>query len=115
PIQTIVATSVNFIGNGVTMSGTWYLGGGSSAINIRNNGVGTVVTLSGAMSGTSGKVTFSGANGGTIVLSGANSYTGPTAVGVSGDTNVRLTLGAANTIASSSSVIMNGGTLDPDG
>jgi hypothetical protein len=115
PIQTIGATGVNFIGNGVTMSGTWYLGGGSSAINIRNNGVGTTVTLAGAMSGTSGTVTYSGANGGKIILSGANTYTGPTAVGVSGDTNVRLVLGAANTIASSSKVIMAGGTLDPDG
>jgi len=115
PVQTIGATGVDFIGNGVTYSGNWYLGGGASAINIRNNGVGTTVTLSGALSATSGTVTYSGANGGTIVLSGANTYTGPTAVGVSGDTNFRLTLGAANTIASSSRVIMAGGTLDPDG
>jgi len=115
PVQTIGATGVNFIGNGVTMSGTWYLGGGSSAINVRNNGVGTTVILSGAMSGTSGAVTYSGANGGTIVLKGANTYTGPTVVGVTGDTSIRLTLGAANTIASSSGVTMAGGTLDPDG
>jgi len=115
PVQTIGTTGVDFIGNGVTSSGTWYLGGGASAINIRNNGVGTTVTLSGAMSATTGTVTYSGANGGTIVLKGANTYTGPTVVGVTGDTSIRLTLGAANTIASSSGVTMAGGTLDPDG
>jgi fibronectin-binding autotransporter adhesin len=45
-----------------------------------------------------------------LVLSGANTYSGSTTISAG-----RLTLGAANTIASSSSVIMAGGTLDPDG
>jgi autotransporter-associated beta strand protein len=47
---------------------------------------------------------------GNLVLSGANTYTGSTTISAG-----RLQLGAANTIASSSSVIMAGGTLDPDG
>jgi hypothetical protein len=105
-------TGVNFIGNGTKMTGTWTMG--SYNVNLRNNGVGTTVTLSGAMSGT-GTVNFSGANGGTIIVSGANTYTGPTTIGVTSDTAITLQLGAANTIASSSSVVMSGGTLSPGG
>jgi len=116
PVQTIGNSGINFIGNSVTMSGSWYLGGGSSAINIRNNGASnSVVNISGAMSATTGAVTFSGANGGTIRLSGANTYSGQTVVGVAGDTNFRLTLGASNTLASSSRIVMAGGRLDPGG
>lgn len=115
-VQTIGTTGVNFIGNSVTMSGNWYLGGGSSAINIRNNGVsGTKVTLSGVLSATSGNVTFSGANGGKILLSGHNTYTGKTVVGVSGDTIMTLQFGIANAIADSTGVILAGGTLDMGG
>jgi PEP-CTERM motif len=114
-VQTIGTTGVNFIGSSATMSGNWFLGGGSSAINIRNNGVSTIETLSGVLSGTSGTVTFSGANGGTILLSGVNTYTGATAIGVSGDTAMTLKLGIANAIAASKGVILAGGTLDPGG
>jgi fibronectin-binding autotransporter adhesin len=115
PVQTIGNTGVNFIGNGVTYTGNWYLGGGASAINIRNNGVGTTVTLSGVMSATSGAVTFSGANAGTIVLGGQNTYTGSTTVGVSGDTSITLAMGVNNAIANSSSLILAGGTFAANG
>jgi len=115
PVQTIGTTGVNFIGNGVTYSGNWYLGGGASAINIRNNGVGTTVTLSGVMSATTGAVTFSGANAGTIVLGGQNTYTGSTTVGVSGDTSITLAMGVNNAIANSSSLILAGGTFAANG
>ena len=97
----------------VVCSGTWSVG--ASGFLVRNNGASTSpLTLSGKISG-SGGVTFSGANTGTIIVSGANAYTGATTVGSTGDTAITLKLGAANTIASSSSVIMAGGTLDPDG
>lgn len=105
-------TGVNFIGNSATMSGTWAMG--AFNVNIRNNGVGTIQTLSGVMTGT-GAVNFSGANGGKIKLTGANNITGPISIGSSGDTAVTLVLGAANTIASSSGVTLAGGTLDLGG
>jgi hypothetical protein len=112
PVQVAGTTGVNFIGNSATMSGTWTLG--ANTVNIRNNGTATTETLSGAMTG-SGTVTFSGANGGIIKLTGANSLTGPIVVGSSGDTAVRLLLGAPNTIAGASGVTLAGGTLDLGG
>ncbi len=113
-VQTIGTTGVNFIGNSVTMSGNWFLGGGTSAINIRNNGAATtVVTLSGVLSGTSGSVTFSGANGGKIVLGAQNTYTGNTVVGSSGDTAITLQAGVANAIAGN--LVMSGGTFSAGG
>jgi autotransporter-associated beta strand protein len=81
---------------------------------LRNNGNSTSpLTLSGVISGTA-NVALSANNSGTIIFSGANTYTGTTTVGV-GTTPVTLKLGAANTIASSSSVILAGGVLNPDG
>ncbi len=113
-VQTIGATGVNFIGNSVTMSGNWFLGGGSSAINLRNNGVaGTTVTLSGVLSGTSGNVTFSGANGGAFVLGGQNTYTGNTVIGSAGDTSITVQAGVANVIAGN--LIMAGGKFSAGG
>jgi autotransporter-associated beta strand protein len=48
---------------------------------------------------------------GTLVLSSnSNTYNGTTTVSAGA-----LQLGAANTIASTSSLVLNGGTLDPDG
>ena len=113
PVQTIGNTGVNFIGNGVTMSGNWYLGGGSAAINIRNNGTGTHVYLTGVLSGTSGAVSFSGANGGYIHLVNANTYTGTTTIGLTGDTSITLSLDAAGALGDSSKIILAGGTLMP--
>ena len=97
----------------VISTGTWSLG--ANNILIRNNGNSTSpLTLSGQISGTA-SLNFSGANGGKIILSGANTYSGSTTVGITGDTAITLTLGAANTIASSSSLIMAGGITDPNG
>jgi autotransporter-associated beta strand protein len=97
----------------VVSTGTWSLG--ANNILIRNNGNSTSpLTLSGQISGTA-SLNFSGANGGKIILSGANTYSGSTTVGITGDTAITLTLGAANTIASSSSLIMAGGITDPNG
>ncbi len=110
-VQLFGTTGVNFIGNSSTMSGNWNLGGGANVANIRNNGVGTTLTISGIMSNTTGTVTFSGANNGIIKLTGANTYAGPTAVGVSGATAVTLLLGAANTLTNSSKITLAGGTL----
>jgi hypothetical protein len=116
PVQIIgTGTGVDFIGNSSTFSGNWYLGGGSTAVNIRNNGVGTTLTLSGVLSSTTGAVTYSGANAGTILLSGVNTYTGNTVVGSAGDTAITVQLGAANAIAQSGSVVLAGGTLTAGG
>jgi autotransporter-associated beta strand protein len=96
----------------VVSTGTWTLG--ANNLQLRNNGVASSpLTLSGAISG-SANIALSANNSGTIVFSGPNMYTGTTTVG-KGTTAVTLKLGAANTIASSSSVIMAGGNLDPAG
>jgi autotransporter-associated beta strand protein len=49
-------------------------------------------------------------NPGILALTAVNTYSGPTTI-----TAGRLQLGVANAIASSSSLIMNGGTMDPGG
>jgi hypothetical protein len=102
----------------VVSTGTWYLD--THNLVLRNNGGPTSpVTLSGPITG-SANVTLSSNNGASITFSGANSYvgtttiTGPGATG-SGTTAVRLNLGAANTIASSSGVVLAGGILEPGG
>jgi hypothetical protein len=102
----------------VISTGTWTLG--ANNLVLRNNGNNTSpLTLANTIDGT-GNITLSANNGGTIIFSGANSYTGTTAITGPGGTGggssaVRLALGAAGTIASSSSVVLAGGILDPDG
>ena len=114
PMQFIGAGGVNWIGNSVNMNGTFYLGGGSSAINLRNNGAaGTVVNFAGVISGTSGNVTYSGANGGIITLSAQNTYTGTTVVGVTGDTSITVQAGVANAILGG--LTMGGGAFSAGG
>lgn len=102
----------------VNSTGTWTLG--ANNLVLRNNGTaGSPLTLSGVISGTA-NISLSANNSGTIIFSGANTYsgtttiTGPGGTGT-GTTTVRLKLGAANTIASSSSVVLAGGVLDPGG
>jgi fibronectin-binding autotransporter adhesin len=112
PVQVIGTTGVDFIGNSATMSGSWTLG--ANTVNLRNNGVGTTETLSGIISGT-GTVTFSGANGGFMVLGAKNTFSGTMVVGSSGDTAVTLQLGTGNAIASLSQLTLSGGTLNLGG
>ena len=110
---------VNFATNASTpivTTGTWNLTGmpTNQAFKLRNNGpISSPLTLSGIISDSGQGITLSGANGGTITFSGANTYTGPTTIGMTGDTAITLVLGAPNTIASSGGVVMAGGTLDP--
>ncbi len=97
----------------VVSTGNWHLG--VNNLNLRNNGNSTApLTLSGVIDG-SGGVTYSGANGGTIHLKNANTYTGTTTVGVSGATSITLELDVANAIAGSTKMVLAGGTLNPGG
>jgi hypothetical protein len=103
----------------VTSSGTWTLG--ANNVVLRNNaGSTSPVKLTNVISG-GGNVTLStNSTGSSFTFSGANAYTGTTTITGAGGTgagsgNIRLVLGAANTIASSSGVALGGGILDPGG
>jgi hypothetical protein len=99
----------------VITTGTWTLG--SVAFNLRNNGNSTApLTLSGAISGSSSLV-LSGANGGTIIVKGPNTFSGTVTTGIVAGTENKITLklGAANTLTDTTGVTLSGGTLDPDG
>ncbi len=98
--------SLNIVGNpaGVTFSGAWVLGTHSMSLG-SGGSAGDMVIISGVISGTGGLTKYGPGN---LTLSGANTYTGPTTISAG-----RLALGRANAIATSSSLIMNGGTLDP--
>lgn len=106
----------------VVSSGTWTLG--TYNLNLRNAGGSTApLTVSGAISGSGILALSANGTGSKTILSGANPFTGTIIVTGSSAVNatyggsgaITLVLGAANTIASSSSVVMAGGTLDPDG
>jgi hypothetical protein len=105
----------------VISSGTWSMG--AVPVGIRNNGGSTSpLTLSGAISGSSTIVFSSNTGSSQIIASGANPFTGTIAVTGPGGTSagagtaaVKLTLGAQNTFANASQVIMDGGVLDPGG
>jgi fibronectin-binding autotransporter adhesin len=90
----------------VTFSGPWTLPA-SGTTTFQNQPAGTTVTISGAISGAAN---FTKTGAGTLVLSGANAYSGNTTASAG-----IVTLGAAGTIASSSSLVLNGGTVNPDG
>ena len=102
----------------VTSTGTWSLG--ANNLVLRNNGdSASPLTLTNTIDGT-GNITLSANNGGTIIFSGANTYTGTTSITGAGGTGggssaVRLKLGAAGTIANSNSIVLAGGILDPGG
>jgi hypothetical protein len=121
---TDTADAINFgssANSPVISSGTWSMG--AVPVGIRNNGGSTSpLTLSGAISGSSTIVFSSNTGSSQIIAKGANPFTGIIAVtgpgGTSagaGSTAVKLTLGAQNTFANASQVIMDGGVLDPGG
>lgn len=113
---TVANSGFNFASDAntpVVSTGTWNIG--SLGMNLRNNGNSTSpLSLTNTISGSSNLV-LSGANGGLITFSGANTYSGSTTVGATGATAVTLRLGAANTIASTVSLILAGGTVNPAG
>ncbi|HVT28061.1 MAG TPA: autotransporter-associated beta strand repeat-containing protein [Lacipirellulaceae bacterium] len=91
----------------VTFSGSWTLPA-TGTTTFQNQPAGTMVTISGPISG---DAAFKKAGAGTLVLSSSsNSYTGATTVSAG-----ILQLGAASTLADTSSMILGGGTLDPGG
>jgi hypothetical protein len=103
----------------VVSTNTWSLG--THNVVLRNNGVSSSpLTLSGTISGTK-SLTLSANNGGTIIVSGDNDFSGTVGVtGAGGGTGagssaVTLRLAAANTLSFSSSITLAGGILDPAG
>lgn len=112
----------NFAGNPntpVVSTGPWNLG--ANTVLIRSSaGSSSPVTLSGAINGTGGLILSANNAGNVITLSGANTYSGTTTVTGIGGANggsgaLTLKLGVANAIASSSKLIMSGGTVNPSG
>lgn len=89
-----------------TFSGKWSLPASGATTTVQVN-AGTPMAISGIISG-AGNFTKSGA--GTMILSGANTYTGKTTVSAG-----TLQLGAVNTIATSTGLTLSGGTLSPGG
>ncbi|WP_066403007.1 MBG domain-containing protein [Flavisolibacter tropicus] len=88
--------------NGATISAPVSLGANRN-IDVADDGSNAVdLTISSIISGGGFGITKMGA--GTMVLSGANTYTGPTTI-----TGGTLQLGAANKIADVSTLILNGG------
>jgi len=80
---------------------------GNRSVNLGAGGTGNLVTLTGVLDGTGGSLTKY--NNSELNLSNVESYTGPTTVSAG-----TLTLGVANAIASSSSLVLNGGTVNPN-
>jgi autotransporter-associated beta strand protein len=91
----------------VTFSGDWTLAAGNSQLTM--NSATTKMIISGNIGGAGSNIIKDGV--GTLVISGpSNTYNGTTTVNAGS-----LVLGIANAIASSSSVTLGGGTLDPGG
>lgn len=115
--NTVNGGGINFAADAstpVVCSGTWDLGAANN-LYLKNNGISSSpLTLSNTISD-SGSITIAGANSGAIIFTGANTYTGTTTVGASGATAITFKLGASNTLGDTSSLILAGGTLDPDG
>jgi hypothetical protein len=120
--STVSGAGVNFAADAntpVTSTGTWTLG--ANNLVLRNNaGSTSPLKLTNVISGTANITLSTNSTGSTINFSGANTYSGITTITGAGGAgagtgNVRLILGAPNTIASSSSVALGGGILDTGG
>ena len=81
----------------VTCSGNWNL---QQTLYVKNNGNPTApLTLSGVLSG-SGGLNVSGNNLGTIILSGANTFTGPTTLGqIGASSNITVSVSSINSVS----------------
>ncbi|PWU11385.1 MAG: hypothetical protein C5B50_23400 [Verrucomicrobia bacterium] len=101
------APFLNIVGNpaGVTFTAGAHLG--TKAVNLGSGGSGNLVNISGVIDGSGSLTKF---NNSVLELSAVNTYGGPTTISAG-----TLKLGIANAIASSSSVVLNGGTLDAGG
>lgn len=104
PVTVASSTTNNFVGNaaGVTYAGNWTLGGNSLTF-LTGSTAGNVDIISGVISG-SGSLAV--ADAGTLILSGANTYTGPTSVKAG-----KLALGAGGSIGASVVTVSSGATL----
>jgi autotransporter-associated beta strand protein len=104
---TLALNGFNNTVGGVTLSGGTISGGGtltsSSTFQVSST---STSTISAILAGTSGSVGLT-ANGGTVILSAANTYIGTTTV-----SSGTLQLGINNALSSSSTVTVNGGTLE---
>jgi autotransporter-associated beta strand protein len=105
-----IATNVNMniVGNaaGLTFSGPWNLG---ATPGIGSGGTGNLITISGTMTNTGG---FTKYNASTLVLSGANTYSGLTTV-----SNGVLSITADNNLGTAPAnatvnITLSGGTLN---
>ncbi len=112
PVTVAGATTNNFVGNpaGVTYSGNWSLGANPLTF-LTGNTAGNIDIISGIISGSAG-LTVSDL--GTLVLSGANSYTGGTTIS-SGILSANTIADANCSIGPSGALTFAGGTLSYTG
>ncbi|MBW8780515.1 MAG: autotransporter-associated beta strand repeat-containing protein [Verrucomicrobia bacterium] len=92
-----------------TISARLAIRSGTLGFNVADGAASTDLTVSGVILGSGGNnISKSGA--GTMVLAGTNTYTGTTTVNAG-----TLALGAANSISSTSGLVLNGGTFATGG
>jgi autotransporter-associated beta strand protein len=107
-VQADTGTAAN-AAYGLTVSGTTSLSGGTNTITVNNNGTGTgTLTLNGVVSGSTA---LNKAGAGTLVMKGANTYTGNTSINAG-----TLTLTGSGSFAGSPMVfVATGATLNGSG
>ena len=111
PVLTLTGTfqyragSVGFENGQATISANMNTGASNRNLTIGDGSASVDMLISGVLSGAGNG--FNKAGAGVLVISGANTYTGPTAIGTG-----TLRLGAANTLPDTSAISLNGGMLD---